>query len=320
MNLDDHAKVRAGKIASVFVGIAAIALGILFQKMNVSFLVGWASTSPPPPTSRTRHAPLLETHHRQGHRRLLAVGLASSLLWIFLSADAFEKLYGYSAADALLMAKRCFVPFNQPGLVTIPLAFLTLILVSLVTSAAGPPHESIEQSFHNAVASSSRPTRRRRSPLPQILQQNPNHSDMLHLLGVIAFHSGRSDEALALIQRAIAGTPTTRLSQQPQPLLFRQGRLDLAIASAQKAVASSPIFPKPIFIWPRPSVPRTSFTPPPRLPPGPPASSQFHRALMGLASPQTARTFFRFAGSHPPRHRPSAQPDRRPPPPRQRPQ
>lgn len=42
MNLDDHAKVRAGKLASVVVGIIAIILGILFQKMNVAFLVAWA--------------------------------------------------------------------------------------------------------------------------------------------------------------------------------------------------------------------------------------------------------------------------------------
>ncbi|HEY4328259.1 MAG TPA: cation acetate symporter, partial [Phycisphaerae bacterium] len=42
MNLDDHAKVRAGKIASVMVGIVAIILGIQCRQMNPSFLVGWA--------------------------------------------------------------------------------------------------------------------------------------------------------------------------------------------------------------------------------------------------------------------------------------
>ena len=33
---------RAGKIAAVVVGVVAIVLGIVFEKMNVSFLVGWA--------------------------------------------------------------------------------------------------------------------------------------------------------------------------------------------------------------------------------------------------------------------------------------
>ena len=41
-NSTDHGKVRAGKIAAVVVGVIAIVLGILFEKLNVSFLVGWA--------------------------------------------------------------------------------------------------------------------------------------------------------------------------------------------------------------------------------------------------------------------------------------
>ena len=40
--MTDHAKVRAGKLAAVGVGVIAIVLGILFEKMNVTFLVGWA--------------------------------------------------------------------------------------------------------------------------------------------------------------------------------------------------------------------------------------------------------------------------------------
>jgi cation/acetate symporter len=42
MELTDHEKVRAGKIAAVVVGAIAIVLGILFKNFNVSFLVGWA--------------------------------------------------------------------------------------------------------------------------------------------------------------------------------------------------------------------------------------------------------------------------------------
>ena len=40
--LDDAQKVRAGKIAAVAVGIIAMWLGVQFQAMNVTFLVGWA--------------------------------------------------------------------------------------------------------------------------------------------------------------------------------------------------------------------------------------------------------------------------------------
>ena len=41
-DLDDHGKVRAGKIAAVVVGAIAMVLGIAVREMNVSFLVGWA--------------------------------------------------------------------------------------------------------------------------------------------------------------------------------------------------------------------------------------------------------------------------------------
>src|SRR5690606_13363065 len=41
-NLSDSNKVLAGKLAAFGVGIFAIALGIAFKGMNVSFLVGWA--------------------------------------------------------------------------------------------------------------------------------------------------------------------------------------------------------------------------------------------------------------------------------------
>src|SRR3712207_8072552 len=42
MDMDDHGKVRAGKLAAVAVGVIAMVLGIVFEKFNASFLVGWA--------------------------------------------------------------------------------------------------------------------------------------------------------------------------------------------------------------------------------------------------------------------------------------
>jgi Tfp pilus assembly protein PilF len=37
----------------------------------------------------------------------------------------------------------------------------------------------------------------------QVLDQQPNHSDALHLLGVLAGQTGQLDAAVALIRRAI---------------------------------------------------------------------------------------------------------------------
>jgi len=58
------------------------------------------------------------------------VGMVSSLAWILLSADTFSKVYGLPETDAL-------TPFTQPGIVTIPLGFVTLVLVSLMTRKNG---------------------------------------------------------------------------------------------------------------------------------------------------------------------------------------
>jgi len=142
MDLDDHSKVRAGKVAAVCVGIIAIVLGILFQKMNVAFLVGWAFN-----IAASANLPAItmllfwKGTTRQGITASIAVGLISSLTWILLSTDALVSLYGMPATT------KPIVPFNQPALVTVPLAYLTLIVVSLATqSSKRKPAGSVEAS------------------------------------------------------------------------------------------------------------------------------------------------------------------------------
>jgi cation/acetate symporter len=127
VHLTDHERVRVAKIASVFVGIVAIVLGILFKELNVSYLVGWAFS-----VAASANLPALVMllfwtgTTRQGIIAAVVVGMASSLGWILLSGETFEKVYGLPAEYAL-------VPFSQPGIVTIPLGFATLIGVSLAT-------------------------------------------------------------------------------------------------------------------------------------------------------------------------------------------
>ena len=69
---------------------------------------------------------VLEGRHKQGVIAGILVGMISSLGWILLSADTFKDVY--NIPDHL-----GYTPFSQPGIVTIPLGFLTLILVSLMT-------------------------------------------------------------------------------------------------------------------------------------------------------------------------------------------
>jgi cation/acetate symporter len=128
---DDAAKVKVAKIASVGLGAGAMALGILFAKMNVTFLVGWAFN-----IAASANLPALvmllfwRGTTRQGVIAAILVGLLSSLGWVLLSAETFEKVYGYAAADALAASP---VPFSQPAIVTIPLGFVTLVAISFLT-------------------------------------------------------------------------------------------------------------------------------------------------------------------------------------------
>jgi cation/acetate symporter len=130
-DLTDHHKVRIGKMAAVVVGGLAVALGIWFKGFNASFLVGWAFS-----VAASANLPSLVMilfwpgTTRQGVTAAILVGMCSSLAWILLSAEAFQNVYGYSGDAA---AKAAWVPFSQPGLVTIPLGFLTLVVVSLFT-------------------------------------------------------------------------------------------------------------------------------------------------------------------------------------------
>ena len=134
VTMNDHEKVRAGKISAVVLGVAAMALGILFKNFNVSFLVGWAFH-----IAASANLPALvmllfwPRTTKQGIIAAVTVGMVSSLGWILLSADTFEKVYGLPRGDSP-------IPFSQPGLVTIPLGFLVLILVSLLTPPQEPRH------------------------------------------------------------------------------------------------------------------------------------------------------------------------------------
>jgi cation/acetate symporter len=127
MDMHDSNKVRVAKIASAVVGGIAIVLGILFEKMNVSYLVGWAFS-----IAASANLPSLvmllfwRGTTKQGIAAAILVGMLSSLTWILLSGDTYKNVYGLDPAEAP-------VPFSQPGIVTIPLGFAVLVLVSLLT-------------------------------------------------------------------------------------------------------------------------------------------------------------------------------------------
>jgi cation/acetate symporter len=122
----DEGKVRAGKIAAIGVGAIAIVLGILFEGLNVSFLVAWAFS-----VAASANLPSIimllfwKKTTAKGIAASILTGVVSSLSIILMSPSMFER-YGLDRNAA---------PFglDNPGIISIPLAFLALIVVSLMT-------------------------------------------------------------------------------------------------------------------------------------------------------------------------------------------
>lgn len=128
IRLTDRGKVRAGKIAAVSVGALAIVLGILLKGMNVSFLVGLAFSVA---ASANLPAILMMLFWKgttaKGIAASVVVGMVSSLVIILLSPSMFAQ-YGLDRNAAP-------VPLDNPGIVSIPLSFLVLVVVSRLTAA-----------------------------------------------------------------------------------------------------------------------------------------------------------------------------------------
>ncbi len=122
----DKGKVKAGKIAAIVVGGIAILLGILFKGMNVSFLVGWAFA-----VAASANLPSImmmlfwKKTTSKGIAASIVVGMPAAMTLILLSPSMFER-YGLPPSDAL-------IPFDNPGIISIPLSFITLVIVSLLT-------------------------------------------------------------------------------------------------------------------------------------------------------------------------------------------
>ena len=126
IKMTDNQKVLAGKITAVVVGIIAIILGIIFEGMNVSFLVGWAFA-----VAASANLPAImmvlfwDKTTSQGVVASIFMGIVAALGIILLSPDMYVR-YGLNPASAPFS-------FSQPGLFSIPISFMTLIVVSLMT-------------------------------------------------------------------------------------------------------------------------------------------------------------------------------------------
>ena len=123
---NERQKVIAGRLAAFVVGAIAILLGLVFQGINVSFLVGLAFA-----VAASANLPCIimmlfwKRTTSKGMIASMIVGIVVSVGIILFSPTAWE-LYGLNPADAP-------IPMKNPGIISIPLSFIVIYLVSRFT-------------------------------------------------------------------------------------------------------------------------------------------------------------------------------------------
>lgn len=133
MQLSDHAIVFAGRATAIGVGILAMGLGVVFKSMNVSFLVGWAFA-----IAASANLPAIfgiifwKKATAKGIIASILAGLISSLVLILLSQDTYTNVYH-------LVGVKAPNPISQPAIISVPISFITLVVVSLLTQKSTLP-------------------------------------------------------------------------------------------------------------------------------------------------------------------------------------
>ncbi len=127
IKMSENAMVFAGRATAIGVGVIAMALGVLFKHMNVSFLVGWAFA-----IAASANLPAIfgiifwKKATAQGVMASIVAGLVSSIAMIFLSQDTFTSVYNLPNVVAPN-------PIAQPAIISVPISFIALVVVSLMT-------------------------------------------------------------------------------------------------------------------------------------------------------------------------------------------
>ncbi len=133
--VDEATEVRASRITTVVLGIVAIVLGVVFEKVNVAFMVGLAFA-----VAASANFPVL----------LLAMlwkglttrgafiggfaGLIGAVALTVLSPGIWEAVFGYPKGSALFQ-------YTSPAIFTMPLAFFCAWIFSITDTSAAADKE-----------------------------------------------------------------------------------------------------------------------------------------------------------------------------------
>ena len=133
--VDEAAEIRASRITTVILGLIAMALGILFEKVNVAFMVGLAFAV----AASANFPVLLLSMLWKGLTTRGAflggfVGLVSAVTLTILSPGIWEAVLGNPKGSA-------WFPYTSPAIFTIPAAFFVCWIVSILDKSASADQE-----------------------------------------------------------------------------------------------------------------------------------------------------------------------------------
>ncbi len=117
-------QMRISRISTVTLGVIAILLGIVFENQNVAFMVGLAFA-----VAASANFPVLVLSiawrgcTTRGATIGGFVGLVVATAWVTLSSTVWVDVFGFAEP---------IVPFPNPGILSIPLAFFSIWLFSVL--------------------------------------------------------------------------------------------------------------------------------------------------------------------------------------------
>jgi len=119
----DYVQMRISRLATIALGIIAVLLGIIFENQNVAFMVGLAFAIA---ASANFPVLLLSISWRGCTTRGATlggfIGLAVATGWVVLSSTVWVDVFGFAQP---------ITPFPNPGIVSIPLAFVAIWFFSV---------------------------------------------------------------------------------------------------------------------------------------------------------------------------------------------
>jgi cation/acetate symporter len=140
----DAAEIRVSRIATICLGFVAIALGILFEKQNIAFMVGLAFGV----AAAANFPVLILSMYWKGLTTRGALfggygGLVSAVLFVVFSKSVW--------VDVLHYAQPLF-PYTQPALFAMPVAFVLAYIFSKTDTSvrAGLEIEAFEDQYVRA--------------------------------------------------------------------------------------------------------------------------------------------------------------------------